>query len=74
MDEKEKEIQRALGTLTWYLVTLKITKRAFPRMFIVNSDNKNGAFEEAILRYMKKTHGTIRRDQIILLSCTKCNF
>lgn len=73
MDDKEKEVQRALGTLTHYIVTLKIRSRAdkpitSTRLLMAGSANDAG--EEAICGCMQE-NSIVRRDQISIISVHK---
>lgn len=73
MENREKEVQRALGTLTYYVVSLKIRSRAdkpktSTRLLITGSESD--ASEEAICKYMQED-STVRRDQISVMSVHK---
>lgn len=76
MDDKEKEVQRALGTLTYYIVSLEIRKRAIMPYIstrFLAAGSESDAIEEAICKYMQ-LNSTVRRDQISVVRVAKANF
>ena len=71
MDKKEKAVQNALGTLSWWMVTLKIRRRAEKRHTftrVIKSASKNDATEEVIQLCMENSP-SYRRDQIAVERC-----
>jgi hypothetical protein len=73
MDDKEKKVQRALGTLTYYVVSLKIRSRAdkpITSARFIMAGNASDAGEEAIRRCMQE-NSTVRQDQISVVNIHK---
>ena len=75
MNKKEKAVQKALGTLSWWMVILKIRRRAERRHTFVKaieSGSEDDATKEVIQLCMKD-NPTYRRDQISVEKCVKSN-
>lgn len=74
MDDKEKEVQRALGTLTYYyIITLKIRSRAdkpITSTRFLSAGSARDAEAEAICECMRE-NSTVRRDQITVVNVHK---
>ncbi len=78
MKEIERQFQRALGTINWYMVVLKTDRRKIDggntiHTQLVEAVDEQDAFKEAVQLHIKKDR-TIRRDQITLHRIRKTNF